>query len=76
MLDAMNLESTSSNGPKGNGDQIKIPFLEEGFQINSKNTKDIDKIIDDGGGSAIGLIETQKNKWYKKEMGLFKKVSC
>ncbi|CAO1306691.1 unnamed protein product [Diamesa hyperborea] len=76
MLDAMSMGDTSSNGPKRNGEQIKIPFLEKGFQINLKDTKDVDKIIDDGGGGAVGLIETQKNKWYKKEMGLFKKVSC
>lgn len=76
MLDAMNLNSSSSNGPKRNGENLKIPFLEKGFKIKfpPTNAEDSDKII--GNGGVVGIVDTQKDTWYKKEMGIFKKVSC
>ncbi|CAO1355149.1 unnamed protein product [Diamesa serratosioi] len=78
MLDAMNLESSPSDGPNRNGKTIKLPFLEQGFQLNfqPKNEGDVGTNIGDGGSGIVGIVETQRDNWYKKEMGLFKKISC
>lgn len=70
MFDAMYMQDTSTNGQ--NGEPKKLPSLEQGFQLNPMNIGDGGN-DDGGGGSTVVSQETQKNKWYKKEMELGRK---
>lgn len=69
MFDAMYMQDISSNGK--NGKPTKLPSLEQGFQFNPVNIGD--RGNNDGGGGTVVSTETQKNKWYKKEMELGRK---